>query len=66
MDNLSLQVTPLEVSCKAKNPIQLSCLVKKVAITTGHVLEKQEIRAQNHSSSSTHQFSEGPTFNLTK
>jgi len=66
MDNLSLQVTPVEVNCHSKTPLQLTCLLKKVSISTGHVLEKQEIRSSHHPSSTTHSFPQGPTFNLTK
>jgi hypothetical protein len=38
MDNLKLQVTPVEISYQSKDTIALSCLFKKVAISTGHLL----------------------------
>jgi hypothetical protein len=66
MDNLYLQVTPLELSASdARRPLQLTCLLKKVAITTGHVLEKHELKGHSQQSPST-PFGEGPTFSLSK
>jgi hypothetical protein len=49
MDNLKLQITPIEVTYNSKESLPLSCLIKKVVITTGHNLEKQEIKSSSQS-----------------
>lgn len=65
MDNLSLQLSPLEVSRLPSAPGQLSCLLKKIAISTGHTLEKHTIMGVD-AGQGTVRFPNGPTLSLSK
>jgi hypothetical protein len=38
MDNLKIQLTPLEVTYQSKDALPLSCVLKKVVISTGQLL----------------------------
>jgi hypothetical protein len=40
MDNLTIQITPLEVTYQHKDPLTLTCVMKKLVIATNHPLEK--------------------------
>lgn len=65
MDNLSLQICPLEVSRLPSSPGQLSCLLKKIAISTGHTLEKHTLIGVE-ATQGTVLFPNGPTLSLSK
>jgi hypothetical protein len=43
MDNFHLQVTPVELTFQSKDPVSLSCLIKKV-MPSGGAPERYEIR----------------------
>lgn len=66
MDNLKLQITPIEVTYNSKEPLPLSCLIKKIAITTGHNLEKQELKSSSQSIPGRINFTEAATFTMSK
>lgn len=66
MDNLTIQVTPVELNHNSAYPLQISCLLKKIAINTGHTLEKHQLTAFPDSSLGKSTFPRGPTLTLSK
>ena len=66
MDNLTLQVTPLELKHSTGNGSQLTCLFKKVALSTNYTLEKHQLSAYPNSTPGIHAFPPGPSFQLSR
>lgn len=65
MDNFHLQVTPVELTYQCKDPIALSCLIKKV-MPSGGAPERYEVRPSGDLTSGKAIFDQGATFAMNK